>query len=437
MTDKISPQEELPVALYPVDKVTVEGKRQRTRTSQESLQELKKNIAEIGLLHPLIVSNGKLIAGYRRFCALKELYRDDVRVKFSDTYLKDKIPCIEYSTNTNLERFQVEYYENAVRVDLDWADEVRARTQLHEMRQAETPSQTQKRTAEEIAKIEKIPVTSAIRKLTRAVTIVREMDKGNMEVITASTETEAERVIHKQAADLAKKELAQRAETGKINNVLIHNTFYKDTIKERLQKASYDLLIVDPPYGISADTFRYDVNHTYKDSPEYAMEVMEKLAEFADIYLKEKSHVIVFFSMLYWKKVTHIWESHNYWVHEMPLIWNKGAGPCPYPNYGPSEVYETMLFITRGKKPTLRGFKNIFEVPSLKKGARKMGAQKPVELYRQLIETVCITGDRVIDPCCGTGTVFPAANSLGCHATGIEMVEETYSLALTRIEKKL
>jgi DNA modification methylase len=62
------------------------------------------------------------------------------------------------------------------------------------------------------------------------------------------------------------------------------------------------------------------------------------------------------------------------------------------------------------------------------------GAQKPVSLYSDLLKRSTRPGDRVLDPFCGTGTIFPAAHPLKVAATGIELEPAYYGIGVKRIE---
>ena len=60
-------------------------------------------------------------------------------------------------------------------------------------------------------------------------------------------------------------------------------------------------------------------------------------------------------------------------------------------------------------------------------------AQKPVGLLSGLLARSVTAGQRVLDPFAGTGGIFPAAHSLLCSATGIELDQTYYGICLTRI----
>jgi DNA modification methylase len=91
------------------------------------------------------------------------------------------------------------------------------------------------------------------------------------------------------------------------------------------------------------------------------------------------------------------------------------------------------LFAWKGKKSCII-MGDVIDVPPVR--TKKHAAEKPVELYRRLLSRSCQIGDTVLDPCCGTGTIFPAATLCRVTATGIEQDEETGILAEARKTEK-
>jgi DNA modification methylase len=57
-----------------------------------------------------------------------------------------------------------------------------------------------------------------------------------------------------------------------------------------------------------------------------------------------------------------------------------------------------------------------------------------VELYINLLKRSVKPGDSVLDCFAGTGTIFPAAHSLQCLATGIEADPNYYGISLKRLQ---
>jgi len=67
---------------------------------------------------------------------------------------------------------------------------------------------------------------------------------------------------------------------------------------------------------------------------------------------------------------------------------------------------------------------------------RRHAAEKPVDLYEDLLLRSAKPGNRVLDPCCGAGPIFPAANRLSLYATGIELDPNLGNISLSRFEEK-
>lgn len=61
--------------------------------------------------------------------------------------------------------------------------------------------------------------------------------------------------------------------------------------------------------------------------------------------------------------------------------------------------------------------------------------QKPVALFKYLIETYTTPGDTVLDNCIGSGTTAIAAIETGRNFIGIDIEKDTVELARTRIKK--
>ena len=63
-------------------------------------------------------------------------------------------------------------------------------------------------------------------------------------------------------------------------------------------------------------------------------------------------------------------------------------------------------------------------------------AEKPVEVYVDLLSRSALPGDHCLDMFMGSGVIFPAANRLKLRATGIEKDDTSYGFAVQRLEEK-
>jgi len=63
--------------------------------------------------------------------------------------------------------------------------------------------------------------------------------------------------------------------------------------------------------------------------------------------------------------------------------------------------------------------------------------QKPVALYRWLLQNYAKSGDTILDTHLGSGSIVIACHDLGFHVTGFEIDSEYLSAAVERIKRYL
>ena len=102
-----------------------------------------------------------------------------------------------------------------------------------------------------------------------------------------------------------------------------------------------------------------------------------------------------------------------------PFIWvNPSAMRTPWVEMGPQRKYQVCLYAVKGDKPVTRIYSDVMTYGSDEN--LNHPAQKPVDLYIDLLRRSVVPGNVVIDPFAGSGTIFPAAHAMKCKAIGIE-----------------
>jgi site-specific DNA-methyltransferase (adenine-specific) len=96
-----------------------------------------------------------------------------------------------------------------------------------------------------------------------------------------------------------------------------------------------------------------------------------------------------------------------------------------------SNVYNTTLPNTTKDNLGRRCVKSVIEVAN-KKGKGNHPTQKPMELYKYLIERYCPEGGTVLDPTFGSGNSVFMAHEMGRNAIGIEKDEAFFTKAKKR-----
>jgi len=372
----------------------------------------------------------KLVAGERRLRAMKKLHAEQRLFSCNDTMiLPNEIPFIEISCDlSELEVREAELEENTIRVDLTWQERVAALDELHTLRTARNPEQTIQDTAVEVASKTNITPASAQRSIAEAHLIADYLDVP--EVAAASSARRAHKIVTAKLEAELTAELAKRAKRTPAHTSN-HTLHIGDFCSVELTKR-YSCIIADPPYGIDADKFgnAASTSHTYSDTRTTALDFAKKLFELTIQTALPYAHLYLFCDIRMFFEFYDLAASHpELNPRPIPLIWHKTSmsAHAPSQNRGFKRQYETILFCSHGDK--------LFEIPPsdvfavAPRAIKQMAAQKPTELYMKLLRLSTLPGDTVLDPCCGTGTIFEAAEALSLHATGIELSPTTAKFA--------
>ena len=426
----------------PLDEITIAEDRQRQTFDEDAMNELIESIGERGLIHALTVReddglNIVLVAGERRLRALRFMHEYAVPVTYDGRKVPlDMAPCVlpgEGKAISDLAALEIELFENIHREDLPWQERDAAIARWHAMRekQAEERGEKQTYTATASEILGRPAVGQPVTSIREAVTVAKHLD--DPEVKKAASRKEALKVIERKAT--VAENVKRALEVGTVAPSSRHTLLQHDATTAVFSECSFDTIITDPPYGIGADKFgEQSDGHTYDDSFESWLMLMKRMAELWYKWAKPEAHAYVFCDVGYFHILKDRMEAADWYVWRTPLVWNKQNGTLPRPEHGPRRTYETILYAIKGNKKTLGIFPDVITCSA--DHSTTHPAQKPVELYCNLLRRSCRPGDMVLDSFCGSGTVFPAANKLSLTATGTELNANYYGEALKRLEEK-
>lgn len=424
-----------------VTKVIIPENRQRKEFDKKKLGELMESIEKYGLMHPIVLRERcdedgdcsyELVAGERRFIAHIKLERET-------------IPYTLIQDLSELEYKEAELEENIRRVDLTWQEKQNAYAELHELRKERNPGQTYKDTAREIKGDEAIGGTHM--EVADAVLVKDMMD--DPEVRNARNLRDAARIAKRKIRGEFAQALANIEDKEAVAATTPHKLIQVDILEDHswewaekaglAQHEFFQCIIADPPYGMAADKFGDAAKnaHTYQDDEEYARMIMEQILLRSYDLSTVDAHLYMFcdIDQFGWLKRT---AKHWGWdPFRTPLIWPKGsAGHIPWGSEYWRRTYELVMFARKaggGGRGLSKLAPDVFAGMAAPR-ERDHGAQKPVELYRQMISLSCLPGEKVLDPCCGSGTIFYAADETRTIAYGLERYQESYRLALQALQ---
>lgn len=211
---------------------------------------------------------------------------------------------------------------------------------------------------------------------------------------------------------------------------------------KKLNDASIDLIITDPPYkitsrgnaGNSGGMFQKEINKkgivfNYNDinPKEYAPEFYR--------LLKDGSHCYVMTNHVNLIQMLNTFTNVGFHFIKC-LIWNKGNKIMG--QYYMSQ-FEYIMFFRKGKGKKINkcGTPDILNITNKKNkgsdGKNLHDTEKPVELMKVLIENSSKEKEIVLDPFMGIGSTGIAANELKRNFIGIEIDNRYYEIAKERI----
>jgi site-specific DNA-methyltransferase (adenine-specific) len=440
---------------YRPDAIQISPDRQRQEFDPVALEDLKSSIEGKRLQHAPVVRDGPdgpvLVAGERRLRVITDIFALGGSFWYDGVQYTETLPTVTLGELDPLEAEEAELDENLRRKDLTWQELANAHERLHKLRQAQRSVK-----AEETANLMEGPVTRPVqtvadtaRELTgrsdgsyqdtirKELIVSRHLHKP--EVAKAKTLDEAFKILKRSEQAEQNRELA--AKVGATFTADLHSAIHGNclSVLDDMIAANkdFDVILTDPPYGMGADQFgdggKDLPSHQYKDDHESWQVLMKAWAPRIFLVAKPEAHLYAFCDIDRFHELKGYLEAAGWYVFRTPLIdYKTDSGRVPLPDRGPRRQWEMILYAIKGNKPVTHIYPDV--IPCQADENMTHGAQKPVALYVNLLKRSVKPGDLVLDTFAGSGTIFPAAHSLQCTATGIEQEANYYGMCLKRLQ---
>lgn len=440
---------------YAPSAIQISPDRQRQEFDPQALEELKSSIEGKHLQHAVVVREGPtgpiLVAGERRLRAISDIFALGGFFFFDGKRFDSEVPTVTLGELDALEAEEAELDENLRRKDLTWQELAAAHERLHKLRGRQKEASYQPSVPEE----EKVKHTVAdtakeihgrsdgyFHDVTRKELLVAK-HLSNPEVAKAKSVDEAFKILKRSEQAQQNRDLA--LEVGKTFTADAHKLIQANCLQwmslELADESSrFDVILTDPPYGMNAQDFgdgggkMTGIEHRYEDTPESWRLLMAEWAKLSFAITKKEAHAYVFCDIDRFHELKAFMQAAGWYVFRTPFIdYKTDSGRVPLPDRGPRRQWEMILYAIKGNKPvtTIQGD----VIPCQADPNMTHGAQKPVALYVNLLKRSVRPGDTVLDTFAGSGTIFPAAHSLQCTATGIEQNPEYYGMCLRRLQE--
>lgn len=437
--------------IIPLESLIIED-RQRTTIAPGPLAELARSILERGLLQPPVVrpigTTYRLIAGERRVRAIQSLYKNNQTYSCNgQTIPINQLPVLFIDELTSADLIEAEFDENVRRVDLDWADKTRALAAIYESRKAQNPKQTVVETARElvnkgISTSSRAAPKNIIKNLENNIAQARIVKEhlNDPKIAKARTAGEAYQLILKKEQDKLLAELTRRQSTSQTtkSNIDIRNGDAFN-ILPKLDTDKYDLILSDPPYGISVSQAgfrkRTPHQHNYKDDEKTAQSLYELILTEGFRITRARANLFLFTDIKHWDYLQQLSANMGWTPWRTPVLWQKSEaeGLAPWGSQGFRRTYDIIFYATKGQRGLLSSPVDILTYKRVARNERIHAAEKPIELLQKLIECSTLPGDLIIDPCCGSGSTLLAARNTQRAALGIELDIDYYNMALSNL----
>lgn len=198
---------------------------------------------------------------------------------------------------------------------------------------------------------------------------------------------------------------------------------------------TFDMLLTDPPYGVSYVTSwrsRTDVLKT-PVANDKTLDVVAEAWPQIMTHLSEFSHWYAFASP---RKVVEAATIFSGYKHI--LCWDKGdRGTVGDLACGFGEAWEAIFYGIRGRRPLYGRPRTVMRHDWSAALDPVHPTVKPVDLLARLIGWSTTTGETVFDPFMGSGTTLRAAKDNQRRAVGIEVEERYCEIAAKRMAQEV
>jgi site-specific DNA-methyltransferase (adenine-specific) len=186
----------------------------------------------------------------------------------------------------------------------------------------------------------------------------------------------------------------------------------------------FDLAIVDPPYGINADIKNSDANKKSKHSASKSKKYGEQKWDDSipdDEYFSELFRV---------SKHQIIWGANYFGLIGGYIYWDKCV---TMPTYSDGELaYCSLLNSIKSFKFAWHG---MIQQNMKDKEHRIHPTQKPVGLYKWLLDTFSKTGFKILDTHLGSGSIAIACHDRKIDLVACELDKDYYDAAVKRLKQ--
>lgn len=411
-------------------KIKEEFKKLIPALTKEEYKQLENNCIAEGIREKILIWNGFIIDGHNRYeISLKW----DLEIQTETKHFKDEEAVKEWMILNQFGRRNLSNYQRSVlalQLEEVFSKKAKenqgARTDISQISVKSKSIDTQK----ELSKVANVS-HDTIAKVKKIQAQASEEVKAKLSTGEVSINAAYQEIKKEEKKEAYKSKVIENRIETKISKNIINGDSLQ--ILESLEDGCIDVVLTDPPYGISYKSNRsiYDDAITKRgllnDGKDEAFNLLEKTCKVLSRKSADNSHLYFFCSWNVFSDFERI--ISKYFTIKTPLVWDKGnKGSGDLENDWGNQT-ELVIYCTKGKKLINNRRGNVLNVSRLHTSKMVHPTQKPVELLKQILEVSILEGDFVVDPFMGSGSTIKACNILNIKSLGIELDKEMFITA--------
>jgi len=399
------------------------GDRIREKFDPDKLKDLISSIREIGQIQPSIIDSDKnLITGHRRLLACRAL-EIDLWVEFKDNLSQE---------DTQL----MELHENIHREDLTPQEIALAMKKYHQLLEEQAKAKGNVWTARNTADVMNVGKSTVYNALEAADNIEEDPEafedcETMFDIRKKIKRKEAKKEQDVQVLLLEAKKLQEKDKKEEI-------FFQGDglTWLQGQEKNSTNLVFFDPPWGVNLGTKRDNVS--FDDTPVTFADYFPVWIEAIEKVMAENSWFVLTYAIsthcYVLKIIEELFEGAR--VIKKPIIVKKeGIMSGRHGRTEPLATYEPCLLVRKGMRELNERMPDCTTI--LWSRSMFHPTEKPLEFYNFFLKHLAKEGDRIIDPCFGSGSSLIASSLFSdkFSVAGYELNEDYVNYAKVRMNE--
>jgi DNA modification methylase len=404
--------------------------------TKEEFKQLEDNCLAEGIREKILTWNGFIIDGHNRY-EIATKWNLDYQIE--SKFFKDEKAVKEWMILNQFGRRNLSNYQRSVlALELEDVFSKKAKEKQQEaggaVRQKSDKAVID--TKKELSKVASVShdTIAKVKKIQEKATeeVKAKLRTGEVSINAAYKEIKKE----EKKAEYKEKVLEARVETKVSDNIKNGDSL---EILKGLKDGCIDVVLTDPPYGISYVSNRsmFDEAITKRgllnDGKDEAFNLLDKTCEILQRKTADNAHLYFFCSWNVYSSFEGI--IGKYFTIKTPIVWDKGnKGSGDLENDWGNQT-ELIIYCVKGKKLVNNRRGNVINVSRLHTTKMVHPTQKPTELLKQVLEVSAVDGDFIVDPFMGSGSTIKASNELGFKSLGIELDKEMFNIANTFINE--